>query len=414
MMELLDARGYQIQLNGDPGTWYRVRFLGAAANSAEADPSGEDPYTVPAVRDLRFSGTYEVWLRDPAITMTGLCLAVEAEDSGRTGSGAGTGGSTAVLTVRLCGELERTITLTPGVTEELHVTPGELHGLLSREKAYLADSHRILGLIIREVDRICRRHGIRYSLVFGGLLGALRFGEIIPWDDDLDIAMRREDYRRFRQACRKELGAGFRLVEDREIGKDAFLDFLNRVVYTGEKLPLTIYDKVRGRCSRELMGCVPLDIYILDGASDSPLLHRLHMLLVRGVYGLAMGHRTRLDLGEYEGKGKGTLLAVKVLSGIGRFVPPFLLFRLHDHVSALFSGHKTKDYFLSNGFLPFIHTRYAREWFDRPGSTLLSGMELMAPSDIRAFLKRAYYDYYHYPPAEKRIPGHGPSPEARS
>jgi len=56
-----------------------------------------------------------------------------------------------------------------------------------------------------ELDRICKKHNIRYCIIAGTLLGAVRHKGFIPWDDDLDVAMTRDEYERFREACKTEL-----------------------------------------------------------------------------------------------------------------------------------------------------------------------------------------------------------------
>ena len=59
--------------------------------------------------------------------------------------------------------------------------------------------------MLTEIDKICRRHGIRYFLAGGSLLGAVRHDGFIPWDDDLDIGMLREDFEKFHAAAAAEL-----------------------------------------------------------------------------------------------------------------------------------------------------------------------------------------------------------------
>ena len=48
--------------------------------------------------------------------------------------------------------------------------------------------------MVEEIDRICRKHDIKYFLIAGSLLGAIRHRGFIPWDDDVDIALFRKDY----------------------------------------------------------------------------------------------------------------------------------------------------------------------------------------------------------------------------
>ena len=59
--------------------------------------------------------------------------------------------------------------------------------------------------ILIEIDRICRKHDIPYWLDSGTLLGAVRHGGFIPWDDDVDIAIMRSDYPRLKEYLTEEL-----------------------------------------------------------------------------------------------------------------------------------------------------------------------------------------------------------------
>lgn len=64
--------------------------------------------------------------------------------------------------------------------------------------------HKVLLSVMKDVDKICRENNIKYFLHAGTLLGAINHGGFIPWDDDVDITMFREDYERFCSILEKE------------------------------------------------------------------------------------------------------------------------------------------------------------------------------------------------------------------
>ncbi len=59
--------------------------------------------------------------------------------------------------------------------------------------------------LLVEVDRICKKCDIKYNIIAGTLLGAVRHKGFIPWDDDADVALLRPEYEKFRVACETEL-----------------------------------------------------------------------------------------------------------------------------------------------------------------------------------------------------------------
>ena len=63
------------------------------------------------------------------------------------------------------------------------------HNMLS-----LQDTQRVYLELMKEFDKICKDNSLRYDLCGGTLLGAVRHGGFIPWDNDIDVAMPRPDF----------------------------------------------------------------------------------------------------------------------------------------------------------------------------------------------------------------------------
>ena len=115
--------------------------------------------------------------------------------------------------------------------------------------------------VLKEIDRICRKYDIRYFAEWGSLLGAVRHEGFIPWDDDLDICMKREDYKRFLEVADKELKDDFKVFTYEK--HEDFWYFLARVVAK----PRICFEKEHLDKFHQFPYIVGVDIFVLDYVS---------------------------------------------------------------------------------------------------------------------------------------------------
>ncbi|MCD7836714.1 MAG: LicD family protein [Lachnospiraceae bacterium] len=112
--------------------------------------------------------------------------------------------------------------------------------------------------VLAEIDRICKKYGIEYHAEWGSLLGAVRHGGFIPWDDDLDIGMKRADYIRFKQVADKELPKEF-AIHDYERREDYWL-FCSKVINTSR----VCFDEEHLKKNHNFPYMATIDVFVLD------------------------------------------------------------------------------------------------------------------------------------------------------
>ena len=151
--------------------------------------------------------------------------------------------------------------------------------------------HEHLLEMISDIDTVCRKHGLYYSLSGGTALGAVRHKGFIPWDDDADVAFLRSEYERFRQAVKTELDddadifltrdsySKFLNVFDRELGEKYFLHSPERTPELGSVgvqliKKNTVFKTVTTALSDE--AGVFIDICILENAPTNRLVRKVH------------------------------------------------------------------------------------------------------------------------------------------
>ena len=159
----------------------------------------------------------------------------------------------------------------------------------------LEKAHRINRILMRKLHSVCEEYGITYYYDSGSLIGAVRHKDFIPWDDDIDIAFTREEFKKLKEVPKEAWGEDFELVEVKDLVKDAFFDFPARLVYLGESVPLQSFDKVKGHVVKKYEDKMVLDCFILDNAYDSAFKQLILRMRLTFIYGQCMGHRDSID-----------------------------------------------------------------------------------------------------------------------
>ena len=124
-----------------------------------------------------------------------------------------------------------------------------------------------------EFDRVCRENNIKYCIACGTLLGAVRHKGYIPWDDDADIVMLREDYEKFRKISDK-LNNEICYFQDHNNDPDYLWQYA-KLRRTGTSFVRAGQEHMKGKTG------VFVDIFVLDDIPNNVLGMKIHNRIKR-------------------------------------------------------------------------------------------------------------------------------------
>lgn len=245
--------------------------------------------------------------------------------------------------------------------------------------------------ILDVVDKVCTEHGLRYSLAYGTLLGAVRHGGFIPWDDDLDVMMPREDYEKLIQTWPSAAPEGY-LLETEWMHDDYINNFLKI-----RKDHTTYLQFDNERTASHHKG-IFVDIFPADRRAPYPLSGKLqHFLFALNL----LYNRAYIQKG-----GRSEVLQRMLLS-----LMPKRYYRRFSN----WAGEKSRKWNNNRSSeLVFPCTIrdcsrfYPSDLFDHLEKIPFNGKEYFAFRDRDRFLQIRYGDYMQLPPEEERVWKHRP------
>lgn len=237
-----------------------------------------------------------------------------------------------------------------------------------------------------EVDRICKKCKIRYNIIAGTLLGAIRHGGYIPWDDDADVAMLRPEYEKFRKACKTEL----------DNSRFYFQDHRDTEGYRWG------YGKLRRKNTlflREHQEHMPyeqgvfIDIFPLDGVPDNYLLRSLQNFECFCVRKLLWSR-----VGKIAEKNFWKRQAYRLLDRI----PEKDIFRYYREMVRRANQRKTRMVRILTFPTPNDEWGYYRCWYENSTDTEFEGIIFQGIKDYDSYLSFKFGNYMELPPMEAR------------
>ena len=266
--------------------------------------------------------------------------------------------------------------------------PGWRAGLSPDERAKLHE-HLMDGF--GEFDRVCRAHDIPYYLVAGSLLGAVRHQGIIPWDDDVDIALMRPDYERFLSVAARELKSRY-FLQTNKSDPEYFLCFA-KIRISGTK----IVEASSIDC--DIHSGVFIDILPFDNVPDWRAMRWLHAGICRLLNIMVLARGNYRDLSPLRN------CVVRVLRAFLRPIPfPTLMSWLQ---AALQLSHNEESrYVVMFSGMSYRRDCLPRRYFRESIDLTFGGHAASAPAMWDEYLTDLYGDYMTPPPEDERGKGH--------
>lgn len=252
---------------------------------------------------------------------------------------------------------------------------------MSDNKLTLKERQSISLEIMKNVHNFCVENGIRYYLISGTLLGAIRHKGFIPWDDDIDIMMPRPDYEKFLELYVDKNNKVLRPQE----GMYSYAK-----VYDARTIK---YEYGRDYHNKRIFG-IDIDIFVLDGIiNDTKILDKIYKKEAVLEKLIILANQPIMKKG--------------ILKAINRIIPRIIgakrLVKVREKNASQFDYDKSdfvvRMRYCSKGFTGIMK----KEDYEPPVLVKFEDCEFYAPNNYDLWLSNFYGDYMKLPPKEKQV-----------
>ena len=239
--------------------------------------------------------------------------------------------------------------------------------------------------ILQEFGRRCEAASLRWFVIGGTALGAVRHHGFIPWDDDIDVAMPRPDFERFEALCRASPDRRYRWQSP---GTDASYPFAFGKLMRADTRAIE-----PATAHLPIAHAVYIDVFPLDGTPRSGFARRVHAVAVKVLVTALSARIRRTGIRRYVAYPLRALPRSWVLYGTRLLARAFP----YDSSSVVVNG---------SGAWGYQREAQPRKRFEPPAMLEFEGMTVPAPGQWHDYLSQLYGDYRVLPPPEQQRPRH--------
>ena len=256
----------------------------------------------------------------------------------------------------------------------------------------------VLLKILESFVNICDKYNLKYYLIDGSLLGAVRHNGFIPWDDDIDVGMPRPDYEKFCEVAKTELPSNMYLVSYEDSLQEGSIAEIARMYCSDMQLKMDYF-------GNDQPSDAWMDIMIMYGMPCNSLkrtIHYKHYYLLKGL--ARMGRIEHIGGRKYSGMEK-VLIDIarkidlsKIINTKGLLLRCVKLLKKYPYDKADYVIVVPSEY----GINEMVPINYYE-----PGRIVdFEGVRVKIPQNYDGILKQLYGDYMTPPPPEKRKSKH--------
>lgn len=280
----------------------------------------------------------------------------------------------------------------------IHESTGGRHPVNKNDMEKMAQVQAVVMEIFRDLKRVCEQNDIQYFVAFGSLLGAVRHKGFIPWDEDMDIWMTRENYRKLQQH-KKELKDTFELVGPDSFGKNKYYDSNIRLCHknTYIKLNEELCRFYGNKCNR-----LHVDIFLLD-RTYTDIRGKIQLYELFLLYGLMNAYRSKdFDISHYT---PIQHFINKCFRVAGRLFPLEWLKKRAEKVAGRYDMRQdTNTYKVTTDSFVGMKRCFPRKEVEESIMVPFEDTQVSIPRGYDTILKIIYGDYMKLPPEEEQVP----------